>query len=76
MWMDLKYTMPSEGLSRWCSGKESTCNAGDQVQPLGRKDPWRRKWQCTPIFLPGKFHGQGSLAGYSPWGHKESDKTE
>ena len=36
--------------------------------------PWRRKWQPTPVFLPGKFHGQRSLAGYSPWGSKESDK--
>ena len=32
--------------------------------------PWRRKWQPTPVFLPGEFHGQRSLAGYSPWGHK------
>ena len=36
---------------------------------------WRRKWQPTPVFLPGKFHGQRSLAGYRPWGHKESDTT-
>ena len=41
-----------------------------------RKIPWSRKWQPTPVFLPGKFHGQRSLAGYSPWGHKESDTTE
>jgi len=34
-----------------------------------------KKWQPTPIFLPGKFHGQRSLAGYSPWGHKELDQT-
>ena len=33
---------------------------------------WRRKWQSTPEFLPGEFHGQGSLMGHSPWGHKES----
>ena len=38
--------------------------------------PWRRAWQPTPAFLPGKSHGQRSLAGYSPWGHKESDTTE
>ena len=31
---------------------------------------WRRKWQPTPVFLPGKFHGQRSLAGYNPWGEK------
>ena len=40
------------------------------------KIPWRRDWQPIPLFLPGEFHGQLSLAGYSPWGHKESDITE
>ena len=38
--------------------------------------PWRRKWQPTPVLLPGKFHGWRSLVGYSPWDHKESDTTE
>ena len=47
-----------------------------QVQSLGQKIPWRRKWQPTPVFLPGEFHGQRSLAGYSPWGCKESGRTE
>ena len=37
---------------------------------------WRRKWQPTPVFLPGKFRGQRSLVGYSPLGCKESDMTE
>ena len=37
---------------------------------------WRRKWQPTPVFLPGEFQGQGSLVGYSPWGRTESDMTE
>ena len=37
---------------------------------------WKRKWQPTPVLLPGKFHGWRSLVGYNPWGHKESDKTE
>ena len=36
----------------------------------------RRKWQATPVFLPGEFHEQRSLVGYSPWGHNESDMTE
>ena len=36
----------------------------------------RRKWQPTPVFLPGESHGQRSLGGYSLWGHKESDMTE
>ena len=38
--------------------------------------PWRRAWQPTPVFLPGESQGQRSLAGYSPWGCKESDTTE
>ena len=38
--------------------------------------PWKRKWQPTPVFLPGKSHKQRSLVGYSPWGHKESVTTE
>ena len=39
------------------------------------KIPWRRAWQPTPVFLPWKSHGQRSMAGYSPWGPKESDTT-
>ena len=41
-----------------------------------RKIPWRRKWQPTPVILPGEFHGQRSLEGYSPWGCKELNTTE
>ena len=41
-----------------------------------RKIPWRRKWQSTPVLLPGKFHGWRSLVGSSAWGHKEPDMTE
>ena len=37
---------------------------------------WRREWQSTPVLLPGESHGQRSLAGYSPWGRRESDMTE
>ena len=44
--------------------------------PWGGKIPWRREWQPTPVFLLGEFHGQRSLASYSPWGCKESDTTE
>ena len=60
-------------------GKEPPANAGDTrtwVQSLGQEDPLERKWQPFPVFLPGKFHGQRSLAGYSPCGHKELDMTE
>ena len=49
---------------------------GHGFNPWVRKIPWRRKWQPFPVFLPGKFHGQRSLAGYSPCGHKELDMTE
>ena len=44
-----------------------------RVWSLVRDDPLRRKWQPTSVFLPGEFHGHRSLAGYSPWDHKESD---
>ena len=46
------------------------------VRSLVGKIPWNRKWQPTPVFLPGKFHGQRSLVDYSPWSRKESDTTE
>ena len=44
--------------------------------PCVGKIPWGRGWLPIPVFLPGEFHGQRSLAGYSPQGHKESDTTE
>ena len=47
-----------------------------QVRSLGWEDPWRRKWQPTLVFLPGKSHGQRSLVGCSPWGRKELGITE
>ena len=60
-------------------GKAFACNVGDRGDtgpiPGLRRFPWRRKWQPAPAFLPGKFHGQRSLGGYSPKGLKESDMT-
>ena len=47
-----------------------------QVRSLGQEDPWRRKWEPTPVFLPGRSHGRRSLGGYSPWGCKELETTE
>ena len=71
------------GQVRWQGGtigKDLPANAGDMTVavsiPGSGRCPWRRKWQPTPVFLPGKFHGQRSLTGYSPWGHKESDTIE
>ena len=46
------------------------------LDPWVRKTLWRRKWQPTPVLLPGKSHGRRSLVDYSLWGHKESDTTE
>ena len=43
---------------------------------LDGEDPLEKEWQPTPVFLPRKLHGQRSLAGYSPWGLKESDTAE
>ena len=58
-------------LPRWLNGKESTCRCRRLRFSLWvEKIPWRRKWQPTPVFLPGKSHGHGSLASYSLWGHK------
>ena len=58
-------------------GKASASNVGDPGSiPRSGRFPWRRKWQPSPVSLPGKSHGQRSLVGYSPWGHKESDTTE
>ena len=60
-----------KGLLRWCSGIESTCQCRRcGFDPWVGKVPWRRKWQPTAIFFPGKFHRQESLVGYSPWGCK------
>ena len=58
-------------------GKGSACNAGDPslIPGLGRS-PGEEKGYPHPEFLTGEFHGQRTLAGYSPWCCKESDKTE
>ena len=72
------YTSSSEGFPGSSDSKETACNSGDlaRYNPWVRKIPWRREWQLTLVFLPGKSPGQRSLVGYSPWGHKELDRTE
>ena len=51
--------------------KNPPANAGDLGSiPGSGRFPWRKKWQPTPVFFPGKSHGQRILAGYDPWGHK------
>ena len=57
-------------VKKW--GHEAHC----RFDPWVGKMPWRRKWQPSPVFLLGEFHGQRSLAGYSPWARKESDTTK
>ena len=58
-------------LPRWLSGKKPTCQCRRLgFHPWVGKIPWRRKWQCTPVFLPGKSHGWRSLAGYGQWSCK------
>ena len=64
---------------QWLSGKESARNAGgagDAGSVPRSEDPLEEGMTTHFIFLPGDFHGQRSLAGYSPWGHKELDMTE
>ena len=60
--------------------KNPPANTGDEKRyrfnPWVGKIPWRRRWQPTPVFLLGEFHGQRNLVGYSPWGHKELDTTD
>ena len=68
---------PNPGLPRWLSNKEPACQCRRLgFDPQDGKIPWRRKRHPTPVFLPGKSQGQGSLVGHSPYGRKESDMTE
>ena len=55
-----------------CQGRRHKRHGFD---PWVGKIPWKRKWQPSPVFLPGEFHGQRSLAGYNPWSLKELDTS-
>ena len=74
------YVLSLIGFPNGSEGEESACNAGGTGYvgsiPGSGKISWSEEWQPTPVFLPGKFHGQRSLVGYSPKGCKESDTTE
>ena len=65
-----------QGFLGGSDSKESTCNAGNPGLIPGSGSSPVKEWLTTPVFLPGKFHGQRSLVGHSPWDHKESDTTE
>ena len=68
--IDLAYLNKGKG------GRESACNTGDLVRSLGQKDPLEKGLATYSSVLAWRIHGQRSLVGYSPWGHKESDMTE
>ena len=70
-------TIAAQGASWWLR-RESVCLQCRRpgLDPWVGKIPWRRKWQPTPVFFPGESQGRRNLAGYSPWGRKESDTTE
>ena len=71
------YTINIVGFPGGSEHEESACDMGDLglIPGLGRS-PWRREWLPTPVFWPGKFHGQRSLADCSPRGCKRLDTTE
>jgi len=79
-WVAVYGVAQSQTWLKWLSssssglnGKESACDAGDPGSiPESVRFLWRREWQPIPVFLLGKFYGQRSLVGYSPWGCKES----
>ena len=77
----LVHLMPSTGHNMGFpggAGGNTPCSEGN-IRDAGlisvRKILWRRAWQPTPVFLPGESHEQSSLAGYSPWGHKDLNMT-
>ena len=77
-------SFPSQFTSLYFSGGVSGKEPDGQCKRLRKhgfgpwvgKIPWSRKWKPTTVLLPGEFHGQRSLMGYNPWGHKESDMPE
>ena len=77
---DLHLTQQCEGFPGGSRDKASACQCRrhkrDRFDPQVGKISWRRKWQFTPLFFPGKSHGSSSLMGYSPWGWQELDTTE
>ena len=66
MWELLKFTKKEMATSTHNYISEGVLNSTEKG----------RAWQPTPVFLPGEFHGQRSLVGYSPWGHKELNSTD
>ena len=72
--MYLCVSLDGKGFPGGSGVKNPPANTGDAgdcgLDPRVGKSSWRRKWQPAPVFWPGKSHGQRSLVGYRPWGHK------
>ena len=74
----------SDGSGSWVSKREADWESASWISghrrrgfsPWIRKVPWKRKWQPTPVILPGESHGQRSLVGYSPWACKETRRSD
>ena len=67
-----KFSLPAGVMPCGSIVKNSPATRRLRFDPWVRKIPWKRKWQSTLVFLPGKSHRQRSLAGYSPWGHSQT----
>ena len=74
-WINHSFLTDICGPPWWFSGKESGCNADVGLIPELGRFLGEGNGNSTPVLLPGKSHGQGSLAGYNPWSHKQSDTT-
>ena len=67
----IAFVQVAKEFPKWLSSKKICLQCRRQgSNPWVRKMPWKRKWQPTPVFSPGEFHGQRSLVGFSPWGHR------
>ena len=75
-WLGLLGDLSIQGSLRGSDGKVCLQSGRVGFHPWVGRIPWRREWQPTPVFLPGGFHRQRSLAGCSPCGRKELDMTE
>ena len=68
--------LPNPGIEPRSPTLQADALTSEPPGKLSSQISWRRKWQPTPVLLPGKSHGQRSLIGYNPWGREESDRTE
>ena len=77
IFLQRRHTDGHQIYKKMLSGKALSCQCRRcRFNPWVGKIPWSRKWQSPPVFSPGESHGHMSQADYSPWGPKESDKTE